>query len=249
MVRRWSSAIFHEPQPDGRLRDPCPLPHLKPQGVADRGLCRATIRRVLRRDHVTKMTNRLVDSLNSFFFGGSNHPSVAAVDSLDDLPLIQGLALQRIIAAVKRLGPSPLADDSGACKALRVAASGYFEPGVSVGDVVSMDFTRLSLPSVGTAGVDLLAALEEPVRYLVSEFEDRMLQHDLTWTAIIVIVHIRNPIMIPHRTIATSTSNSFSFFMIGEFCRFAFDVEGVLGLSLFLRRTRLWTGPPLKGNV
>ncbi|CAL1160112.1 unnamed protein product, partial [Cladocopium goreaui] len=89
-----------------------------------------------------------------------------------DLPLIQCLAIQDIIAAVKRLGAGPPADNSGASKALRVAASGYLGPEVSVGDVVGMDFSCLSLPSVGTAGVDLLSALDEPTRGVVSEFED-----------------------------------------------------------------------------
>eukprot|EP00438_Fugacium_kawagutii_P008128 Skav234369 [mRNA] locus=scaffold2071:40230:43653:+ [translate_table: standard] len=184
MVKHWSSSIFHEPQPDGRLRDPFPLPRLKVQGVADDGLCRTTCRRVLRRGHVALMTNRVIDSLNSLFFGGMNYSNAQEVVCLDSLPLIQGMAIRDIITAVKRLGVGPPADNSGASKALRVAASGYFGSEASVGDVVSLDFNCLSLPSVGTAGVDLLAALDEPIRGVVQDFEDRMLQDDLTWTAI-----------------------------------------------------------------
>ena len=75
MVRHWSSSIFHEPLPDDRLRDPFPLPRLKQRGIADRGLCRTTARRVLRRNHVILMTNRVVDSLKLLFFGELLHPT------------------------------------------------------------------------------------------------------------------------------------------------------------------------------
>ena len=77
-----------------------------------------------------------------------------------------------------------MACDPGSHKALRVAASAYYEPEVGIGDVVPLQFSQLSLPSVGTAGVDLVRAVDESIRDVVVDFENRMLQDDDTWTCI-----------------------------------------------------------------
>ena len=74
--------------------------------------------------------------------------------------------------------------DPGSQKALRVAASAYYEPEVGIGDVVPLQFSQLSLPSVGTAGVDLVCAVDESIRDVVVDFENRMLQDEDTWTCI-----------------------------------------------------------------
>ena len=68
---------------------------------------------------------------------------------------------------MKYLGPPPDACDPGSQKALRVAASAYYEPEVGIGDVVPLQFSQLSLPSVGTAGVDLVSAVDESIRDVV----------------------------------------------------------------------------------
>ena len=39
-------------------------------------------------------------------------------------------------------------------------------------------FSQLSLPSVGTAGVDLVSAVDESIRDVVVDFENRMLQDE-----------------------------------------------------------------------
>ena len=65
-----------------------------------------------------------------------------------------------------------------------MAASAYYEPEVGIGDVVPLQFSQLSLPSVGTAGVDLVSAVDESIRDVVVDFENRMLQDEDTWTCI-----------------------------------------------------------------
>lgn len=181
---KWQSAIFHESLRDGRSRDVFPLPHLAIQKLQNQSMCRSVSRRVLCRGHITERVNLAVDSLNSLFFGGMTHcPKRDAVGDLGELNLNQRLAMTDLIAAVKRLGAPP-ARDSGALKALRVAASSYFSPEVGVGDVVAMQFDRLSLPSDGTAGVDLMAAIEPSIRDVVDKFEDFMLQDADVWTSI-----------------------------------------------------------------
>lgn len=181
---KWQSAIFHESLRDGRSRDVFPLPHLAIQKLQNQSMCRSVSRRVSCRGHITERVNLAVDSLNSLFFGGMTHcPKRDAVGDLGELNLNQRLAMTDLIAAVKRLGAPP-ARDSGALKALRVAASSYFSPEVGVGDVVAMQFDRLSLPSDGTAGVDLMAAIEPSIRDVVDKFEDFMLQDADVWTSI-----------------------------------------------------------------
>ena len=180
----WQSAIFHEPLRDGRTRDVFPLPHIATQKLQNPNMCRSVSRRVLCRSRVAGRVNRAVDALNSLFFGGMTHcPKRDAVGDISELGLNQRLAMTDLIAAVKRLGAPP-AGNSGALKALRVAASSYFTPEVGVGDVVAMQFDRLSLPSDGTAGVDLVAAIEPSIRDVVDKFEDFMLQDADVWTSI-----------------------------------------------------------------
>eukprot|EP00435_Cladocopium_sp_Y103_P067567 s569_g30.t1 len=77
----------------------------------------------------------------------------------------------------------------GACgrealRALRAASSSYTEPESGVGTVVSMDLSKLSLPDGKVAGVLLTEAVEGPLKEIVSNFEDFMLQDEGAWTAI-----------------------------------------------------------------
>ena len=184
MVRsKWSSSIFHEPVGDGRQRDIFPIPSLDAGGLKRQHVCRAVSRRLNRRAHVAERVNRAIRSLNSLYFGKGSFEDNTAT-SLADMPLNQRLTVEGIIDAVKYLGPPPDACDPGSQKALRVAASAYYEPEVGIGDVVPLQFSQLSLPSVGTAGVDLVSAVDESIRDVVVDFENRMLQDEDTWTCI-----------------------------------------------------------------
>ena len=184
MVRsKWSSSIFHEPVGDGRQRDIFPIPWLDAGGLKRQHVCRAVSRRLNRRAHVAQRVNRAIRSLNSLYFGKGSFEDNTAT-SLADMPLNQRLTVEGIIDAVKYLGPPPDACDPGSQKALRVAASAYYEPEVGIGDVVPLQFSQLSLPSVGTAGVDLVSAVDESIRDVVVDFENRMLQDEDTWTCI-----------------------------------------------------------------
>ena len=184
MVRsNWSSSIFHEPVGDGRQRDIFPIPSLDAGGLKRQHVCRAVSRRLNRRAHVAERVNRAIRSLNSLYFGKGSFEDNTAT-SLADMPLNQRLTVEGIIDAVKYLGPPPDACDPGSQKALRVAASAYYEPEVGIGDVVPLQFSQLSLPSVGTAGVDLVSAVDESIRDVVVDFENRMLQDEDTWTCI-----------------------------------------------------------------
>ena len=184
MVRsKWSSSIFHEPVGDGRQRDIFPIPSLDAGGLKRQHVCRAVSRRLNRRAHVAERVNRAIRSLNSLYFGKGSFEDNTAT-SLADMPLNQRLTVEGIIDAVKYLGPPPDACDPGSQKALRVAASAYYEPEVGIGDVVPLQFSQLSLPSVGTAGVDLVSAVDESIRDVVVDFENRMLQDEDTRTCI-----------------------------------------------------------------
>ena len=184
MVRsKWSSSIFHEPVGDGRQRDIFPIPWLDAGGLKRQHVCRAVSRRLNRRAHVAQRVNRAIRSLNSLYFGKGSFEDNTAT-SLADMPLNQRLTVEGIIDAVKYLGPPPDACDPGSQKALRVAASAYYEPEVGIGDVVPLQFSQLSLFSVGTAGVDLVSAVDESIRDVVVDFENRMLQDEDTWTCI-----------------------------------------------------------------
>ena len=184
MVRsKWSSTIFHEPVGDSRNRDIFPLPVLATDDFKCRRVCRSVSRRLLRRARVTVMVNRAIRSLNSLYFGSLGGEENTAT-SIVDLPLGQRQTVASIVDAVKFLGPPPEACDPGAQKALRVAASAYYEPEVDVGDVVRLRFDQLSLPTLGAVGVDLVRAVDESIRDVVVNFEERMLQHDDVWTTL-----------------------------------------------------------------
>lgn len=116
--------------------------------------------------------------------GGQDFALHPAVGSLDGLPPLQKAALSDVLAAVKSLGVPPCNSDPGSFKAFRVAASAYFEPEVGVGDVVGLDMSQLSLPKVGTAGVNLLQTLEPPILKVAEKFEDFMLRDAHRWTSI-----------------------------------------------------------------
>lgn len=184
MRSRWSSPIFHEPTPDDRNRDIFPLPRLRVDAVQKHSLCRATSRRILCRARIAERANQAIDSLNSLFFGTSGFPTGEAVGGLDGLPLLQREAITSILSAVRTMGAPPTATDSGALKALRVAASAYFEPEVSVGDVVPLQLERLSLPDGSGAGVELRSALDSSLQGVVDNFEGVMLQDPDIWTSI-----------------------------------------------------------------
>ena len=65
-----------------------------------------------------------------------------------------------------------------------MAASAYCEPEVGVGDVVPFVSSHCPVPSSGTAGVDLMGALDEPLQDVVRNFETTVLQDDDVWGAV-----------------------------------------------------------------
>ena len=97
---------------------------------------------------------------------------------------ISGWLLRESLMRWSTWGLPPMHVTQDPLKALRVAASAYYEPEVGIGDVVPLQFSQLSLPSVGTAGVDLVSAVDESIRDVVVDFENRMLQDEDTWTCI-----------------------------------------------------------------
>ena len=115
------------------------------------------------------------------YFGKEVHdPGTVADFGL--LPTSQRNCLKDIVQKVKYLGKPPSCmSSSGALEALRAAACGYSEPQAGVGDVVPMVLEELSLPTQGVAGVDLAAALEEPLKSQVVGFEDWMIQDADAW--------------------------------------------------------------------
>eukprot|EP00435_Cladocopium_sp_Y103_P007924 s2848_g2.t1 len=152
--------------------------------VLDRSVCRDVQRRVLRRGQLAKRANQAILALNSLFSGESFGHDSGVVDDLSVLPLFQQHAISDIISAVSRLG-APLHDSGpGALSTLRAAGSSYCEAKSGVGDVVPLAFSDLSLPSKGVVGVDLLEALDAPLRAMVDDFEGAMLQDSSVWTAV-----------------------------------------------------------------
>ena len=65
--------------------------------------------------------------------------------------------------------------------ALRVSSSAYVEAEAGVGEVVSMNFAALSLPSGNVAGVDLACSLSGSIPDVVLNYEEHMLQDAGTW--------------------------------------------------------------------
>lgn len=184
MRSQWSSPVFHNPIHDGRHRDVFPLPSLAVEQISDRSVCREVQRRVLRRGQLAMRANQAIMALNSLFSGEPFGHCSGVVEEMSLLPLFQQRALSDIMAAVKRLG-APLHDTGpGALSTLRAAGSSYCEAESGVGDVVPLAFSDLSLPSKGVVGVDLLEALDGPLRAVVDDFEGAMLQDSSVWTAI-----------------------------------------------------------------
>ena len=181
--REWSSRVFHAPVPDHRARDVYPLPLILVKELVDKGVCRAVAKRVQRRAALARRANRAIVALNSIFFGGRSGPAPRTVECLDELPLNQRLAVSDILKSVARLdGPPVHASGSEALKALRAASSTYSDCAAGVGDVVPMDLRLLSLPKERVAGVDIVESLESPLKEVVVDFENKMLQDADVWT-------------------------------------------------------------------
>ena len=192
MVRKWRSRIFHEPSPDGRTRDLFPLPTLKEEQAVRGGVCRAVARRVQRRGHIIKRVNMAITSLNSLFFGKSGITG-GEVSNISSLPLCQRLCIKDLISAVVSFGAKPAnASHSGALQALRVPGGSY-ELEAGVGEVTDMILERLSLPSGLVAGVNLEESLGEPLRQMVVNFEDWMLQDANTWGSLAEVASLVKP--------------------------------------------------------
>ena len=180
----WSSRIYHAPRPDGRSRDVFPLPVLEEVGIIQSRLSRSVQRRVLKKLAIVKRANQAIRALNSLFSGkvGRSQEVVAA---LDDLPWAQRECIRDILKSIHQLAPPPPgACGPGALQALRAASNMYEDMLGGVGDVVPMELERLSLPSGEVAGVELVEALEEPVKGIVQRFEETMLQDADVWTNI-----------------------------------------------------------------
>lgn len=181
----WESSIYHAPRPDDRQRDVFPLPQLQVEKISNRCSSRSVQRRVQRRAAVGGQVNHAINALNLLFSGRSVSPETGCCSTVGELPMIQQDAIPNIIQAVKGLGEPPSgACGQGALKALRAAPSMYEDTAGGVGDVVPMSLAQLSLPNGVVAGVDLLGALDEPVKGMVSDFEHTMLQDEGVFTAI-----------------------------------------------------------------
>ncbi len=180
----WSSPVFHEPRPDNRSRDIFPLPNVNVEALRNRQVCRAVQRRVCKRARIAERVNMAVDALNSLYFGDHLGSRQWVVSDWDGLPLCQRLALQDVQSAVEKLGDPTIASGPGALSTLRAASSSYQDEGAGVGELVPLAFDDLSLPSGGIAGVNLLEALDEPLRGVVENFQDTMLQDSDVWTSI-----------------------------------------------------------------
>ena len=146
---------------------------------------RGTAKRVMKRVAITRRVNLAINALNSLWFGGEHKYKTYQVDDISHLPIAQQDSLRSLIQRVKQMGPAP----SAACRqealnALLGASSSYMEPEPGVGDTVDMVLDRLSLPSGGVAGVTLLDQLCEPVRHMVDDFENFLLQDSSLWTDI-----------------------------------------------------------------
>ena len=187
MTVGWESSVYHPPlnTGDGRQRDIFPLPFLTDSGPLQHRVSRGTAKRVMKRVAVTRRVNLAINALNSLWFGGEHKYKTFQVDDISRLPIAQQDSLRSLIQRVKQMGPAP----SSACRqealnALLGASSSYMEPEPGVGDTVDMVLDRLSLPSGGVAGVTLLDQLCEPVRNMVDDFENFMLQDSSLWTDI-----------------------------------------------------------------
>ena len=184
MPVKWESSVFHSPLGgDGRNRDVFPLPYLKEAPGVSRDVSRSVQRRERGKNFTTRRVNMAISSLNSMWFGSGKSFKISTVDQLEDLPLVQRDAIKGIIKKVKLMGPPP--DNASRLCALRAAeASAYHEPELGVGAVVDMELNKLSLAKGATAGVDLADRLNGPVKNMVENFEEFMLQDGSVWAGI-----------------------------------------------------------------
>lgn len=187
MTVGWENSVYHPPlnTGDGRQRENFPLPFLADSGPLQHRVSRGTAKRVMKRVAITRRVNLAINALNSLWFGGEHKYKTYQVDDISHLPTAQQDSLRSLIQRVRQMGPAP----SAACRqealnALLGASSSYMEPELGVGDTVDMVLDRLSLPSGGVAGVTLLDQLCEPVRNMVDDFENYMLQDSSLWTDI-----------------------------------------------------------------
>lgn len=195
MRKDWSSSVFHESSDfSGRQRDVFPLPFLMDEGPLKSNVCRAVAKRYHLKRQVVKRTNLAIGALNSFFSGSGCSAGRVVVDTLNGLPLVQQDVLRRLIKQVKDFGcPPPGKTSQEALLALRAAASGYLEPEAGVGDVVAMELESLSLPSCLVGGVNLVDALDHPLKDKVQDFEDWMLRDASSWSEVCQQVHLVKP--------------------------------------------------------
>ena len=122
---KWSSRVFHAPQPDHRTRDVFPLPQLQVEPLVKRGVCRAVARRVHVRAATAARANRVIAALNSIFSGRRIGLDVSCVRCLEDLPQNQQEAIRGILRAVRQLDKPPMhVTGLEALKALRAACDG-----------------------------------------------------------------------------------------------------------------------------
>eukprot|EP00438_Fugacium_kawagutii_P025342 Skav236504 [mRNA] locus=scaffold78:316727:320924:+ [translate_table: standard] len=186
MTRGIRSRIFHEPDDiSNRHRDLFPLPSLRDEFFGTGDVCHAVKRRIYRKHHMIKRVNLAIDSLNSLFYGGGKRFEHRYTGDLGSLPMSQRDSLRSIIQSVGAFGTPPQnASRSGALQALRTTSDGYSSPEAGVGSVCNMVLQRLSLPSGRVAGVDLGSVLEEPLRTMVTDFEDWMMVDGDTWAAV-----------------------------------------------------------------
>eukprot|EP00435_Cladocopium_sp_Y103_P076203 s26_g81.t1 len=183
MVKEWESSVFHKScAGDGRQRDVFPLPLLSNACPVNTPVCRAVRQRISRRHGKTVCVNKAIHALNSLFYGGSQKYQAVKVDNLSSLPEVQRFALKGIMDRIEELGPPPCASRSEALKVLRASApSAYSELDLDTGSPVPMKLDSLSLPSGAVGGVQLLDALNGPVREMVENFEDFMLADPDRW--------------------------------------------------------------------
>ena len=159
-----------------------PLPMLEVKSYYKKGVCRDVQQRIRLKIQKTVRVNKAIQSLNLLFFGGPNFKTPAPVGDLETLPLVQRDAIMNVIGKVNELGQPICASRSEALKVLRASEpSGYDVPDGISGSTVPMKLDSLSLPSRGTAGVDLVGNLQEPTRSIVDQFGTFMLRDADEW--------------------------------------------------------------------
>lgn len=138
----------------------------------------------MRRMHIERETNLAVSSLNSLFMGYD--PGVVQqvpLSQLDSLHQGQQYALRHILRRVRGAGGPPLkACRAGALAALRIASSPYLGDAVGVGDVVPMNLGALSVPVMGTKGVEVESILHGQAGEYLRDPQSWMLQDASNWS-------------------------------------------------------------------